>query len=47
MHFVRGAQGIEKIPNIGFWREVPGLVKDGVTFVVAPARAKTTGYQQV
>jgi len=27
MHFARGAQGVEKIPNSSFWISVPGLVK--------------------
>jgi len=27
-----GLTGVEAVPNIGFWRQVPGLVKDGVTF---------------
>lgn len=31
--FILGARGIEMIPNLGFWRDLPGLVKDGVVFV--------------
>jgi hypothetical protein len=26
MHFARGAQGVEKIPNSSFWMAVPGMV---------------------
>lgn len=28
----KGKNGIEAFPNIGFWREFPGLVKDGIKF---------------
>lgn len=27
LHFLRGAQGLEMIPNIDFWRQLPGLIK--------------------
>lgn len=33
LYFLRGASGLELIPNIDFWRELPGLVKDGTLFV--------------
>ncbi|XP_044758675.1 cation-dependent mannose-6-phosphate receptor-like [Coccinella septempunctata] len=33
LHFVRGARGIEIIPNIDFWRKLPGLIKDGTLFL--------------
>ena len=26
------ATGMDLVPNIGFWRELPGLMKDGVRF---------------
>jgi 1,2-dihydroxy-3-keto-5-methylthiopentene dioxygenase len=32
--FKRQATGIELIPNVGFWTSLPGLVKDGVMFIV-------------
>jgi hypothetical protein len=32
MRFARGAQGAEMIPNVEFWGNLPGLVKDGVAF---------------
>lgn len=28
----RGAEGMERCPNVEFWRELPGLVKDGFSF---------------
>ncbi|XP_077283092.1 uncharacterized protein LOC143909071 [Arctopsyche grandis] len=31
--FSTGARGIELIPNINFWKELPSLVRDGVVFV--------------
>eukprot|EP00004_Rigifila_ramosa_P018408 TRINITY_DN4579_c0_g1_i1.p1 TRINITY_DN4579_c0_g1~~TRINITY_DN4579_c0_g1_i1.p1 ORF type:complete len:262 (-),score=67.00 TRINITY_DN4579_c0_g1_i1:141-881(-) len=33
-----GAQGTEAIPNIDFWRELPGLVKDGCSFTLNKVR---------
>ena len=27
MHFAKGARGSEMIPNVTFWKAVPGLVK--------------------
>ena len=27
MHFAKGASGSEMIPNVTFWKAVPGLVK--------------------
>lgn len=32
-HFVRGTRGTELIPNVDFWRQLPGLVMDGVRFI--------------
>ncbi|XP_059622059.1 cation-dependent mannose-6-phosphate receptor-like [Phlebotomus argentipes] len=31
--FLVGARGMEVIPNIQFWRNLPGLVMDGIRFV--------------
>lgn len=28
-----GARGIEVIPNLGFWKDLPGLVRDGARFL--------------
>ncbi|XP_038045186.1 cation-dependent mannose-6-phosphate receptor-like [Patiria miniata] len=35
MKFVRGAGGMELVPNSGFWKELPGYIKDGVMFVIS------------
>jgi len=32
MHFQRGATGLEMLPHMNFWREVPGLIKDGCIY---------------
>lgn len=41
--FLMGATGIEVIPNLGFWSELPNLVRDGWLFMISgfklPARA--------
>jgi len=44
--FKRQASGIELIPNVGFWTSLPGLVKDGVMFLVHKV-TKRGQYQQV
>jgi len=36
--FKRGLNGIELIPNVTFWTSIPGLVKDGVMFIVNKVR---------
>ncbi|XP_072179713.1 uncharacterized protein [Diadema setosum] len=33
MFFFRGARGVEIIPNVNFWRELPILILDGVSFL--------------
>lgn len=33
LYFIRGARGIEIIPNIDFWMNLPGLVKVNNIFV--------------
>ncbi|XP_066302917.1 uncharacterized protein [Branchiostoma lanceolatum] len=38
MKFVKGAQGLEIIPNSGFWSSLPGYIKAGVLFIVSPCR---------
>jgi len=40
---VKGHSGIEVIPNIEFWKDLPGLIKDGVLLI----RSKFTGYQAI
>jgi len=44
--FKRGMNGIEMIPNVTFWTSIPGLVKDGVMFIVNKVRNRG-GYTQV
>jgi len=44
--FKRQASGVELIPNVGFWTSLPGLVKDGVLFIVHKF-TKRGSYQQV
>ena len=29
------AEGVDMVPNVGFWRDLPYLVKDGVTFTIS------------
>jgi hypothetical protein len=31
-------KGIEAIPNINFWRELPNLVHDGLRFIIKKVR---------
>jgi len=33
-----GMRGVEAVPNIDFWRQVPGLVFDGITLSVSKAK---------
>jgi len=35
------------IPNIGFWKETPGLVKDGFKFLFACGRRTSVGYTDI
>ena len=39
----RGMTGTEVIPNIGFWRDLPGLVRDGCMFSFNKVRALCGG----
>jgi len=32
MKYQKGAEGLSLIPNVGFWREIPSLVKDGCLY---------------
>ena len=32
MRYRMGASGVEMVPNLTFWRDLPGLVKDGCSF---------------
>jgi cation-dependent mannose-6-phosphate receptor len=41
LYFMRGARGLEAIPNIDFWRGLPGLVKDGLIFLFSGCNASS------
>jgi hypothetical protein len=43
---VRGARGVEVIPNLSFWKDFPFLLKDGFifTFTCPCLRKNTSGY---
>jgi len=45
--FYRHESGVGLIPNLEFWSTLPGLVKDGVMFIVNKARGTSGSYQQV
>ncbi|XP_050299760.1 uncharacterized protein LOC126738442 isoform X2 [Anthonomus grandis grandis] len=38
MYFMRGARGAEVIPNFDFWVALPGLMKDGMIFILSGCR---------
>ena len=38
-HYRVGTQGMESCPNVDFWRELPGLIKDGCVWSWTKARA--------
>jgi len=38
-----GATGMDKCPNVEFWRDLPSLVKDGIRFFVAKVRGLCGG----
>jgi len=42
----KGATGIELIPNIAFWKDLPALIKDGCSFTFGRICGRG-GYQQV
>lgn len=47
-----GARGIEVIPNLEFWKDLPGLVRDGVRFLrngcrVAPREPDPDSYDAI
>ncbi|XP_078573387.1 uncharacterized protein LOC144860145 [Branchiostoma floridae x Branchiostoma japonicum] len=43
---IRGKQGSEVVPNVQFWRNLPGYIKNGVLYIISPCR-KTTTYEQI
>jgi len=46
MKYKKGAIGSEVIPNKAFWGAIPGLVRDGIWFVLTPC-TKRSSYNQV
>ncbi|CAH1790282.1 unnamed protein product [Owenia fusiformis] len=43
----RGKEGAELVPNVGFWKELPLMVKDGGRFVVSKVKGKSTSYENI
>jgi len=43
----KGTTGVESCPNVDFWRELPGLVKDGFRFTFSKCRGGSGSYNQV
>ena len=43
MHYRRGASGTEMVPNLAFWKDLPGLVVDGCKYSWAKVRACVGG----
>ncbi|KAK0043563.1 Cation-dependent mannose-6-phosphate receptor [Biomphalaria pfeifferi] len=46
LKFVRKAEGIEMIPNIEFWKDLPSLIKDGMVFTFRGCKAEST-YEKI
>uniref|UniRef100_A0A2C9LWX2 Autophagy-related protein 27 n=2 Tax=Biomphalaria glabrata TaxID=6526 RepID=A0A2C9LWX2_BIOGL len=46
LKFLRKAEGIETIPNIEFWKDLPSLVKDGMVFTFRGCKAEST-YEKI
>ncbi|KAH7819107.1 putative Autophagy-related protein 27 [Monocercomonoides exilis] len=40
-------RGLEMIPFVGFWRSLPGLVIDGVKFLLSPCLKSKSGYADI
>eukprot|EP00770_Monocercomonoides_exilis_P015936 MONOS_15886.1-p1 / transcript=MONOS_15886.1 / gene=MONOS_15886 / organism=Monocercomonoides_exilis_PA203 / gene_product=unspecified product / transcript_product=unspecified product / location=Mono_scaffold01391:9482-9935(-) / protein_length=73 / sequence_SO=supercontig / SO=protein_coding / is_pseudo=false len=47
MKFGLKKEGIEIIPFVRFWLAVPGLVIDGVKFILSPCLKSKSGYKDV
>ena len=43
MRYRRGASGVEMVPNWTFWKDLPGLVRDGCSFSWQKTRALIGG----
>ncbi|XP_062517611.1 uncharacterized protein LOC134192870 [Corticium candelabrum] len=46
LKFVRGASGVELIPNYSFWALLPSLIKEGVVFLIGKCRGQDTSSTQ-
>lgn len=42
MYTARGARGVEVIPNFEFWASLPGLMRDGLVFILNGCKPVTT-----
>ncbi|XP_077979001.1 uncharacterized protein LOC144434424 [Glandiceps talaboti] len=47
MKFVKHEEGVELIPNKGFWVSLPGLIKDGFLFAISPCRKGSSAYNEI
>jgi hypothetical protein len=36
MTLKKGAEGVERFPNVSFWKDLPLLIKDGAGFAISP-----------
>ena len=45
--YVNNKKGIEMIPNINFWKEVYGLVRDGLYFTMANIKNRNMDYNSL
>jgi len=43
---VKGTRGIESIPHVDYWRDLPGLMADGFRFTFAKIRGLFFGAPQ-
>jgi hypothetical protein len=47
LRFVKHREGGDAIPNREFWADLPGLVKDGIMFVINKIRGTPSSYETV
>mmetsp|Transcript_33750 Transcript_33750/g.94987 ORF Transcript_33750/g.94987 Transcript_33750/m.94987 type:complete len:256 (+) Transcript_33750:165-932(+) len=43
-NYYKGNRGVELVPNLEFWKDLPYLLKDGVMFIVNTATGKSGSY---
>ena len=46
LKFISHKEGTETVPNFGFWKELPGNIKNGFSYSVSKVRPRT-GYEKV